>query len=265
MARRAREPQHRHPPPTRRVIATADARWFSSTVSSCLIVFGVALIVRLVVAAHGSSLVSERNLVEAEAAYRRALAMDSNSGLAWDGLGLVFYDSHRMPEARGAFQRALALDQQNATAVFHQALVDEQEERADAAVDGYRRALDLNPQNIEITRHLGVALLRSGKAADSIPYLRTVAEQSPGGVDAHRALATAFGIAGQTSAAMREMQKVVELSPADSEGWLDLCLLSLDAGDLPGASIALQRARDNGARPERVEFASAAINRTRGK
>lgn len=41
----------------------------------------------------GSSLVTERNLSGAETAYRRALALDSNSALAWDGLGLVYYNS----------------------------------------------------------------------------------------------------------------------------------------------------------------------------
>src|SRR5262249_36409519 len=55
----------------------------------------------------GSSLISEHNLPEAEAAYRRALALDPDSGLAWDGLGLAQYDAGHFREARESLTRAL--------------------------------------------------------------------------------------------------------------------------------------------------------------
>ena len=58
----------------------------------------------------GSALITEHRLPEAEAAYRRALAEDAKSGLAWDGLGLALLDAQRWSESRTALERALQLD-----------------------------------------------------------------------------------------------------------------------------------------------------------
>src|SRR5581483_4437664 len=64
----------------------------------------------------GSSLITEHNLADAEAAYRRAIELDQDSALAWDGLGLALYNGGRLAEARTAFERSLALDSQSSRA-----------------------------------------------------------------------------------------------------------------------------------------------------
>ena len=175
----------------------------------------------------GSSLVTEHNLAEAETAYRRALSLDPGSGFAWDGLGLVHYDAGRLADARPAFARAAALDPDSARAAFHLALVDERDGRAPQAIAGYARALDLSPNDAEIASHLG----------------------------------TALGMAGRLAEARTQFRRVVELTPSNGEAWLDLCLLSLDAHDVDAASVELQHAREWGARPDRLAFASEALAR----
>jgi tetratricopeptide (TPR) repeat protein len=177
----------------------------------------------------GSSLITEHDLPEAEAAYRRALALDPQSGLAWDGLGLVQYDAGHLPDARATLSRALALDAGNAHARFHLALVDEREGKLDAAAAGYRRAVDLSPGDADMTRHL----------------------------------ATALGMLGRSADALDQMRRVVDLDPANGEAWLDVCLLSLDVHDVAGAMAALQRAREFGAEPQRLSFAADALDRAR--
>src|SRR5262249_2158882 len=107
----------------------------------------------------GSSLVSEHRLPEAEAAYRRALGLDPQSGLAWDGLGLTLYDAGRLAEARTALERAQSLDRDSARALFHLGLVDEREGRRTEAAANYGRALELSPFDVDVARHLGPALL----------------------------------------------------------------------------------------------------------
>lgn len=176
----------------------------------------------------GSSLISERRLPEAEAAYRRALELDPRSGLAWDGLGLAQYDAGRLPEARQSLSRAIGLSE-NSHALFHLALVDEREGKLAEAADGYRRAVDISPDDADMTRHL----------------------------------ATALGMMGRSADALVRMRRVVELEPANGEAWLDVCLLSLDARDVAGAANALQRARDFGAAPQRLAFAADALDRIR--
>jgi superkiller protein 3 len=177
----------------------------------------------------GSSLITEHNLPDAEAAYRRALQLDPNSGLAWDGLGLAQYDAGRLADARRAFARAVALDNDNARALFHLALVDDGEGRRGVAIPEYERAAALSPDDADIIRHL----------------------------------ATALGMEGRSREAMTDMQRVVELTPQDGEAWLDLALLSLDAGKPDAAANALVTARNLGANPQRLAFAEAALGRAR--
>lgn len=108
---------------------------------------------------------------------------------------------------------------------------------------------------------MGEALIKENKPTEAIPHLRVAAGQLPNDSNMHYALATALGMAGQSAEARVEMYRVVELAPTNGEAWLDLCLLSLDARDVNGASVAFQRARDLGASPERLAFASAALAR----
>ena len=175
----------------------------------------------------GSALITEHDLAGAEAAYRRALVFDPRSALAWDGLGLALYDGGRFAEAREASSRAVALDPDYARAVYHRALVDERDGSVDDAIRGYARAAELSPNDLEITRQLAVTL----------------------------------GMAGRSAEARTRMQRVVELDPTNGEAWLDLCLLSLDVHDVHSAASALERAREFGARPDRLAFASEAFTR----
>jgi Flp pilus assembly protein TadD len=179
----------------------------------------------------GSSLITEHNLPEAKAAYQRALALDAHSGLAADGLGLAYYDEGRLADARQWFNRALAIDPDNGRAAFHLALVDEREGHLKEAVDGFRRALERSPYDAEMTRHL----------------------------------ATGLGMLGRSEEARTQMRRVVELEPTNGEAWLDVCLLSLDLHDVDAAAPALQRARELGAEPARIDFATQALARARGR
>jgi Flp pilus assembly protein TadD len=179
----------------------------------------------------GGSLITEHNLREAEAAYRRALALDPESGLAWDGLGLAQYNAGRLRNARESFMRAIARDPDSARAIFHLALVNERDKRSAEAIAGYRKALELSPQDADVAKHL----------------------------------ATALGMAGQSAEGRTVMQRVVELTPMDGEAWLDLCLLSLDSGDVDRAAIALARAGELGAGADRLQFASDALARAKAR
>jgi Flp pilus assembly protein TadD len=184
----------------------------------------------------GSALITERKLTDAEAAYRRALELDPRLGLAWDGLGLVFYDAGRFADARPAFERALEMDPDSARATFHLALVRDRGGELEAAAAGYKRALSLSPFDAEITEHLA---------------------------QVERKYGVQLGMAGRTAEARDAIQRALNLRPDDGEAWVDLCLLLLDLGDRDGAARALDRGRERGAGADRVAFAADALARQR--
>jgi tetratricopeptide (TPR) repeat protein len=182
----------------------------------------------------GSSLITERNLPQAEASYRQAIALDAGSGLAWDGLGLTLYNAGRLTQAREAFTRALAIDSENARAIYHLGLLDEREGRIKAAADGYERARALSPFDAEITANLAAAWRR---------------------------LATEMGMSGRSRDALDLMRRVVELTPDNGDAWIDVAMLSMDLGDKNAATDALDHARKAGADAGRIAFAANAIER----
>jgi Flp pilus assembly protein TadD/4-amino-4-deoxy-L-arabinose transferase-like glycosyltransferase len=211
----------------------------------------------------GSSLVTEHDLGGADAAYRQAIAIDSTSGLAWDGLGLVALDQGRLPAARDAFLRARSLDPDSARAAYHLGLVEEREGHLDAAIRDYLQARALAPFDLDVVRHAGGALLAAQRPGDALPLLRTAADQLPNDARAQYAYGTALAMTGASAEARAAIRRVVELEPSNGEAWLDYCLLSFDARDVEVAAAALERARALGAAPERVAAAAAAIQRVR--
>src|SRR5439155_21768595 len=104
--------------------------------------------------------------------------------------------------------------------LYHLALVDAREGSDDRAISGYSRAVELSPDDVEMTRQLAVAL----------------------------------GMAGRSAEAQTRMLRLVQLDPTNGEAWLDLCPLSLDVHEARRAAVALKRATEFGAAPERLAF-----------
>jgi Flp pilus assembly protein TadD/4-amino-4-deoxy-L-arabinose transferase-like glycosyltransferase len=213
----------------------------------------------------GSALVTERRLPEAELAYRQAVALDDRSGLAWDGLGLALYDAGRLSDARMSLEHALQLEPSNGRAAFHVGLVDQREGKLEAAVANYRTAAALLPGDIDLLRTFAAVLVQLHRDAEALPLLTVVANQSPNDAEAQRALGGALGGLGRMRDAAAALRRAVTLAPQNGEAWMDLCLVSLDLGDVATAEWALGNARQAGAAPERIALGSRALDQLRAR
>jgi 4-amino-4-deoxy-L-arabinose transferase-like glycosyltransferase len=213
----------------------------------------------------GSALITEHRLADAEAAYRQALAANSSSGLAWDGLGLALVDEQRWSEARSALDRASALDPTSARTTYHLALVDEAQSKPADAVVRLRRSLEIDPTNLDAARHLASDLIRLQRDEEAIPILNGIVAHAPNDAEAHRALAGALGGVGRLRDAKNELATSVRLTPSNGETWLDLCLVSLDLGEMNDAVSACRHAREYGASPDRLALAERALAARQGR
>jgi Flp pilus assembly protein TadD len=213
----------------------------------------------------GSALITEHRLPEAEAAYRRALDADAQSGLAWDGLGLALFDERRWSDSRAALNRAVQLDPGSARTTYHLGLVDEAENRLSDAVANLRATLHIDPTNLDAERHLANDLIRVHKDEEAIVVLNDLIVHAPNDADARRVLGGALGGVGRLRDAKAELATAVRLAPTNGEAWLDLCLVSLDLGEIKDAAAACRSARQNGAAPDRLALAERALAARRGR
>jgi tetratricopeptide (TPR) repeat protein len=127
----------------------------------------------------GSALNAERRLGDAEAAYRRAIALDDRSALAWKGLGVVLYNTKRLEEARDAHRRAIAIDPAFADAHLRLAFALGRLGRLDEALEHVRRAAAILPYDLAIRRALGQHLFATGDYGSAIRELEWVLARNP--------------------------------------------------------------------------------------
>jgi tetratricopeptide (TPR) repeat protein len=127
----------------------------------------------------GDALNSERRLSDAESAYRRALALDDRSAIAWKGLGVTLYNANRLEEARQAHERAISIDPGFADAYLRLAFVEGRLGRLDRAVALLRKAAAILPYDVPIRRALGQHLFATRDYRGAIVELEWVMARTP--------------------------------------------------------------------------------------
>jgi TolB-like protein/DNA-binding winged helix-turn-helix (wHTH) protein/tetratricopeptide (TPR) repeat protein len=149
------------------------------------------------------------SMPKAEAAARRALALDDTLAEAHASLAGVLYRYHWDWENAGKeFQRSLELDPNYAEGHRAQAVYLVTLRRHDEALVAARRARELSPLSAVITVELATCLWRLGRYDDAIAQL----------------------------------YKTLEINPRFSRAYMQFGIISGRKGDLPQAIVAFERA-----------------------
>ena len=132
---------------------------------------------------------------EAEAAFRAALALDSENAASYTGLAEIYNAQRRFDDAAEASAAAARLSGgggggDNPTAVFDQGLILWNAGRLDEARQQFERTLELDPEHGEAHYWLGMANLNGGQMAEAAAEFKIYLDREPNG----RFAATATGI-----------------------------------------------------------------------
>ncbi len=112
----------------------------------------------------GAALASLGRLVEAETAYRRALALDANDFKTWNNLAALLFEAMNRPvDAAKCLVQALQIDPGNAHGWTNLASMNGQLNRHAHALDCAERALAIDPHMVEAHLHRARAALALGK------------------------------------------------------------------------------------------------------
>ncbi len=113
----------------------------------------------------GVALAAAGRGVEAETAYRRALALDAADFKAWNNLAGVLFDSLNKPlDAIRCMERAMKLEPQNKLGWSNLASMVGRLGRHEKALEFAGRALALDPKMVEALLHKAAAAKALGKS-----------------------------------------------------------------------------------------------------
>jgi predicted O-linked N-acetylglucosamine transferase (SPINDLY family) len=159
---------------------------------------------------------------EAEALYRKVLAVDPNQFDALHLLGVIAHQAGKYKEAIELISRALKRDPaafpaHNNLGLAYRALND-----LESAQICFRTAVSLNPEYIPAYINLSMALQAQGKLAEAIACHRKILALDSESGDAHYNLAQTLAAQDRQAEALAEIHKAILIKPELAEAHLAL-------------------------------------------
>ncbi|HYB08096.1 MAG TPA: tetratricopeptide repeat protein [Alphaproteobacteria bacterium] len=190
----------------------------------------------------GIELLQAGRVSEAEALYRRVLAIDPKEPDATHLLGLIAHQKGQNETAIELIGKAIALD--GRVAAYHANLGEAYRAlgQMDDAIRSHRRALELRPDLASAHYGLGTALLEKGSYEEAATELKRVAVFDPQDAEAHLSLGIALSRLGRLDEAISFLDRAVKLRAQLGEAHLNLGVVLHAKGDLRGGYTALARA-----------------------
>jgi tetratricopeptide (TPR) repeat protein len=161
----------------------------------------------------GARLEREGSLDQAEAHFRRALAIKPVFGDARRGLGNVALARGSFREASERYREALERNPGDALAAFNLGVAEERLGETTAAAAAYRHAIAADPSLPEPRNNLGVLLLRFFRVSEAYEQFRLALAIDPGYVDARENAGLALERMGNAPAAIEQYREALRLDP----------------------------------------------------
>jgi len=135
-------------------------------------------------------------------------------------------------DAEAAFRRALAIEPRHYQAHHNLGLLLARHGDTRRAIEEWRAALDIRPDAAPVLASLGAALLVEGQPDAAVTSLQRAVALEPDVAEFHANLARALQKEGRVREALRSMRRAAELAPRDRSLWMALASMALAAGDL---------------------------------
>jgi len=171
----------------------------------------------------GIDLAKGKKWNEAEAAYRKALAIDSKSPDLWYLLGAVLKEQGKLSEAEAAYQRCLSLNPKDLHAWMSLGSIFADQKKFVPAQEAYRKALKINPREAAVWTGLGLVFMVQKKWEPMERAYRKAVEIQPRDASIWNMLGNALLEQKKYSDAEASLKKSLSLDPkSSSQVWHDL-------------------------------------------
>jgi rhomboid protease GluP len=154
---------------------------------------------------------------EAEAEWKRVIALDPRNGTAYYRLGVLYLESKRMDAARGMFSQVLSIDPNNAYAHLGMGMVLASQGRYEGAIQEYRKAASQDSTIEGLNYNIGLACFRMNRPDEAIAAFLQEQSNTGGDYETEIALAAAYRAKGMQPQAEAAMRKAAELKAAKDQ------------------------------------------------
>ncbi|HEX4794037.1 MAG TPA: tetratricopeptide repeat protein [Humisphaera sp.] len=188
---------------------------------------------------------------DAEAAYRKVLALRSDVAEVHHNLGCVLHAQGRLDEAAECYRRAMALKENYADAHSNLANIFRARGRPDEAAKHYERALALRPDCAEFHNNIGALLKDQNNLDEAAARFTRAIALKPGYADPHNNLGNVCQDQGKLEEAVLCYERALALNPAYAEAHQNLGQAQSALGRCDEAETEFRRAL--ALRPDYIE------------
>jgi len=192
---------------------------------------------------------------EAEASYRKALALNPNYAEGHTGLGNTLKEAGRLKEAIASHRQALILSPEYAEAHSNLGNALHQQGNLEEAAASYRRAIALNPDLSGAHSNLGLVLQDQGLVEDAVTSHKKAIALDPDYAGAHTNLGNALKKLGRLEDAAASHEQALAIKPDFPEAHNNLGSTLIELGDMKSALDHYKRAFTL-----KVDFSNARCN-----
>ncbi|MGH7754627.1 MAG: tetratricopeptide repeat protein, partial [Gemmatimonadales bacterium] len=150
---------------------------------------------------------------DAEASFRRAVAVDAKYPLAWNNLGVALSHLAQSEGGMDAFRAALQASPEFTTARLNLALLLFQLRRFQLALEAFRQVLAIEAENPVAWNGVGLVLVELRRYPDARNAFARAVEADPKYAAAHYNLSFTLSNLGDFDGALRETKRALELDP----------------------------------------------------
>lgn len=170
-------------------------------------------------------------LDQAAVHYRKAMALNSRSGMLLNNFSVLLYNQGNMVEAEQLQRRAIQCDPNNGMAYNNLGVTLNALHKHAEAIPFFKRGVALQPGNSRPVNNLGDSLVKSGHFEEGIAHLKKALQLDPLYAEAHSNHGMALWGMGQLDDAIGSIRHAIQLEPTLFQARKNLGIVLLMKGD----------------------------------
>ncbi len=179
---------------------------------------------------------------EAEAAFRRAIALDPDAAACRNNLAVTLRRQNRSAEAEEIYRTVIARHPDYADARFNLANLFDAQARWDEAEEELARTVALDPGYTEAHYNLGNLLAKRGAREEAVAAYRRAVALRPGHALAWNNMGGELLLLGRLNEALAAYDRALEAEPAGTQAMVNRGKALVLKGALPDAIAAFRKA-----------------------